>query len=177
MEPYPHPRHAAGPAADRTPARPHTVNLAKGAQAVINGALVTASTACTIEVGSGAFVLTDRSLWRDRPPLRNPREELYFSMIEASRHAGRFLEERFRMFTLLSQVVAQDADHDCQIECARCAHALITEDRDAAMRSAARLASERLACVPLCSPAPAPSLSPRQSASELGRGTRCASVD
>ncbi len=124
--------------------KPHTINLTRGGQAVINGAVVTASAACTIEVGSGAFVLTGRSLWKDRDPKHNPREELYFSIIDASTDTARFEGERFRLFTLLSQVVAQCRTHQGQQECALCASALISGNTDEAIRSAARLASERL---------------------------------
>lgn len=122
---------------------PQTINLTRGGQAVINGAIVTASAACTIEVGSGAFVVTGRSLWRERDPQRNPREELYFSVIDASTDPVRFADERFRLFTLLSQVVAQCRTHEGQKECALCAAALIAGNCEDATRSAARLASER----------------------------------
>jgi hypothetical protein len=121
---------------------PQTLNLAAGSQAVINGALITAHQACSIDVGSGAYVFSGRTLWRD--DLRNPHEELYFSILEASRDADRFAEEQFRLFALLSQVVTQDRSHEAQKECALCASALLTGKREDATRSAARLASLRL---------------------------------
>lgn len=124
--------------------KPHTVTLAQGGQAVINGAIVTASTDCTLEVGSGAFVLTGRSLWQNRGNLRNPSEELYFSLLDACVSPEQFEEERFRLFALLSQVVAQQRTHEAQQECALCASALIAGQIDDAARSAARLASGRL---------------------------------
>ena len=117
-------------------ARPQTLTLAPGAQAVINGALVTASVPCTLEVGSGAYVFSGRRLWRD--PMHNPHEELYFSILEVAGDDDRFLEERFRLFALLSQVVVQDRTHEAQQECAFCASALLTGKR------AARLASMRV---------------------------------
>jgi flagellar biosynthesis regulator FlbT len=123
--------------------RPQILSLSQGGQAVINGAIITASEPCTIEVGSGAFVLSGRSLWRDRDPLHNPREELYFSMLDASTDPARFAEERFRFFTLLSQIVAQERTHEAQEECALCASVLLSGDAEAATRSAARMASER----------------------------------
>ena len=126
------------------PHRPQTVDLARGGQAVINGALVTASQACTLEVGSGAFVLTGRALWRGRDGLRNPREELYFSMMDAATSDARFESERFRLFALLSQVVAQDRTHQGQKECALCASALLAGKADDAVRSAARLAADQV---------------------------------
>lgn len=124
------------------PSQPQVLNLAPGGQAVINGALITAQNACSIDVGSGAYVFSGRTLWRD--DLRNPHEELYFSVLEASRTADRFAEEQFRLFALLSQVVTQDRSHDAQKECALCASALLTGKREDATRSAARLASLRL---------------------------------
>lgn len=124
--------------------RPQTINLPKGGQAVINGALVTATLACTIEVGSGAFVLTGRSLRRDPDTLRNPHEELYFSMIDAVTSDDRFHEERFRLFRLLSQVVVQDRSHEGQRQCNLCASALLAGNRDDALKCAARLAAERV---------------------------------
>ncbi|MEP3422634.1 MAG: hypothetical protein ABJN35_12920 [Erythrobacter sp.] len=111
---------------------------------MINGALVTATQDCILEVGSGAFVLSGRALWRDRGPKRNPREELYFSMIDAATSEDRFNEERFRLFALLSQVVAQERTHEAQKECALCASALIAGNSQEAVRSASRLAAERL---------------------------------
>jgi hypothetical protein len=118
--------------------------LAQGEQAVVNGAMVTASTACTLEVGSGAFVLTGRSLWKDHDPLRNPSEELYFSLLDASVSAEHFENERFRLFALLAQVVLQQRTHEAQQECALCASALIAGNAEDATGSAARLASGRL---------------------------------
>lgn len=123
--------------------RPQTLSLERGGQAVINGAIVTANAPCTLEVGSGAFVLVGRSLWRDRDPMNNPREELYFSILDASTDAARFAEERFRLFTLLSQIVAQERTHQAQKECALCAAALLSGDTEEATRSAARMASDR----------------------------------
>lgn len=128
--------------------KPHTVCLAQGGQAVINGAIITASTACTLEVGSGAFVLTGRSLWRASGPARstarNPSEELYFSLLDASASSKIHEDELFRLFALLAQVVTQQRTHEAQQECALCASALIAGNTEDATRSAARLASGRL---------------------------------
>ena len=125
--------------------RPQIVHLARGGQAVINGALVTASEHCTLEVGSGAFVLTGRALWRNRGEVRNPREELYFSMIDAATSETRFEAAKFRLFSLLSQVVAQDRTHQGQKECSFCAAALLSGRAEEAVQSAARLAADNLA--------------------------------
>ena len=125
---------------------PHTktVHLAPGAQAVINGALVSAREACTLEVGSGAYVMTGRSHWPSRNPLRNPRDELYFSLLDCSSDEARFHKERFRLFRLLSEVVAHDRTYEGQRECTQCAAALMSGDRRAAVQSAARMASKSL---------------------------------
>jgi flagellar biosynthesis regulator FlbT len=146
-----------------TPPAPQKITLQAGAQAVINGALVTATQACTLEVGSGAFVLTGRGLWREREALRHPHEELYFSMLEAGSSPERFHDAQRRLFNLLSQVVAQSPSHIAQKECAVCAAALMSGDARAASASAARLVtqspSERDTCA---------NIHARPSASRLG---------
>lgn len=130
------------------PPHTQTVHLAAGSQAVINGALVSAREACTLEVGSGAYVLTGRGMWAPRrgeqQAVRNPRDELYFSLLDCSADAERFGEERFRLFGLLGEVVAQDRTHEGQRECAQCAAALMAGDARAAVQSAARMASSGL---------------------------------
>jgi hypothetical protein len=99
---------------------------------------------CILEVGSGAFVLTGPALWREQSALRNPREELYFSMLDAGTNPDRFSEARFRLFHLLGQVVAQERTHKAQRECALCAAALIAGNVEEAIRSAARIATDGL---------------------------------
>lgn len=122
---------------------PKRVSLVEGGQAVINGALVTAATACELEVGAGTFVLTGPALAPSSRPLRNPREELYFSTLEVCADEGRFADSRFRLFEVLAQVVASDTTYQGQRECAAFAAAVMTGDCDAAVRCAARLASDR----------------------------------
>ncbi|MEM9501118.1 MAG: hypothetical protein AAF941_04665 [Pseudomonadota bacterium] len=122
---------------------PQIVQLEAGAQAVINGALLTAREGCSFEVGSGAFVLTGPALRGGRPAIRNPRDELYFSLLEAGTNPDRFAEARFRLFHLLAEVVEQDRTHQAQRECAMCAAALMAGDTAEAVRCAARIASDR----------------------------------
>jgi hypothetical protein len=122
---------------------PHLVTLEPGAQIVINGALVTAHAACSIEVGSGAFVVTGPALRREREALRHPHEELYFSMLEAARSPENFTEAHHRLFALLAQVAAHSPTNAVQRECAVCAAAMMSGDARAAVASAARLASDR----------------------------------
>lgn len=122
---------------------PHRIRLCEGGQAVINGALVTAVVPCELQVGAGSFVVTGSSLEPSQAALRNPREELYFSMLDASTNEDRFADARFRLFSLLAQVVAQDRTYQGQRECAACAAALIAGNVEDAVRCAARLASDR----------------------------------
>lgn len=123
--------------------KPQMVALARGGQAVINGALVVANEPCMLEVSAGAYVLTGRALWRES--MRDPHAELYFSIVEAGTDAERFAEARFRLFALLSQVVTLDRSAQAQRECAACSAALMSGDIKTATRSAARLASEKMA--------------------------------
>ena len=127
---------------------PHIVQLTSGAQAVINGALVTAKGDCTLEVGAGAYVLTGRALWPTRSAIQNPADELYFSLLDCSADEERFAAERFRLFGLLGEVVAHDRSYECQRECAQCAAALMAGDCAAAVQSAGRMASNNLKGAP-----------------------------
>lgn len=116
--------------------------LAAGAQVVINGALVTAKSDCTLEVCPGAYLFTGRGL--SAGLVRNPHQELYFSLTEVADSAEQFEQERLRLFALLSQVVLQDRDRETQEECSRCAAAMLMGDCERAAISAAQLASMRL---------------------------------
>lgn len=115
--------------------------LETGAQAVINGALVTAVEPCRFEVGAGAQVFSGRALWRDRSSGRNPHQELYFAVLEAAVGEGELLEARFRLFQLLAHVVMANRTVDGQRECSRFASALIDGDVDEVVACASRLAS------------------------------------
>jgi len=129
---------------NQSPPPSQTVHLVAGAQAVINGALVSARQACTLEVGAGAYVLTGKALWPTPSQLRNPRDELYFSLLDCSASEERLNSERFRLFGLLGEVVASDRTYEGQRECAQCAAALMSGDAKAAIQSAARMASNNL---------------------------------
>ncbi|MEM1195472.1 MAG: hypothetical protein AAGH57_05165 [Pseudomonadota bacterium] len=126
---------------ESTPPATQIVHLAPGAQAVINGALVSAREACTLEVGAGAHVLTGRALWPAHNALRNPSDELYLSLIDCLVDEDRFFAERFRLFALLGEVAAQDQTFENQSECSQCAAALMAGDPQTAAQSAARMAS------------------------------------
>ncbi len=121
-----------------------TVSLALGDQAVINGALVTAKGACSIEVSHGAFVMTGRKLRQARATTQNPSEELYFSLLEVEASRGRFEEERMRLFQLLSEIAVRDEGTEQQSDCTRCAVALMIGDAAQATTIAARLAAHAI---------------------------------
>ncbi len=124
---------------------PKTISLAAGAQAVINGALVTALESCQFEVGSGAYVLTGRALWRSQRDRSSSADALYFEMMKACAAPENFEPARSRLFAALSEVVAQDRTHQSQKECAACAAALVAGDAEAALGSARRLAEANAA--------------------------------
>lgn len=120
------------------------VHLSPGAQAIINGALVHARGACTLEVGSGACVITGRATGSEGAQLRNPEDELYLSLLDGRWDRGRLALQRERLFALLGEVIAQDRSHMTQAECAQCAAALVSGDPEAALESAARMVSSRM---------------------------------
>ena len=126
------------------PPPPQTLHLVGGAQAVINGAIVTATEDCTLEVGSGAFVVAGRTLHPGNEALRNPHDELYLSLLECSVDRPRFEAKRERLFRLLAYVIGKDPSHTAQRECAMCAAAMDMGDISAAVESASRLAFARL---------------------------------
>ena len=121
-----------------------TISLASGDQAVINGALVTAASACSIEVSHGAFVMTGRKLRQARATMRNPSEELYFSLLEVEASRGRFEEERMRLFQLLSEIAARNQGAKQQGDCTSCAVALMIGDVVQATTIAAGLAAHAI---------------------------------
>lgn len=123
---------------------PQVLHLAEGAYAVINGALVRASETCTLEVGSGAFVVAGRRVHPGQGTLQNPHDELYLSLLECSVDRPRFEAKRERLYGLLADVIAKDASHTTQRECALCAAAMEADDIRAAVESASRLAFSRM---------------------------------
>ncbi|MEP3052171.1 MAG: hypothetical protein ABJP48_05435 [Erythrobacter sp.] len=122
---------------------PKFVSLAAGAQAIINGALVTAIEPCQFEVGPGAFVLTGESLSPNNSKPAAPADELYFSLLDAIAVPAQFEPARFRLFAILGRVVEQDRTLQAQEECAICAAAMIAGDPAAALASARRLAQKK----------------------------------
>ena len=111
---------------------------------MINGALVCAREACTLEVGSGAFVVAGRTVQPGTSALQNPHDELYLSLVECSVDRPRFDAKRERLFGLLADVIAKDPSHTTQRECALCAAAMDANDIRAAVESASRLAFSRM---------------------------------
>jgi len=129
---------------ENPPPPPQIVHLAPGSQAVINGALVSAREACTLEVAAGAYILTGRELWPAHAGPRNPSDELYFSLLDCAGDEDRFDEERFRLFALLGEVAAKSGFIARRAECSQCAAALMAGDVQSALDSAARMASSGL---------------------------------
>lgn len=126
---------------ERSAPPPQTVHMAPGARVVINGALVSTREACTLEIGAGAFVLEGSAPRNAHDAPRNPCDELYFSLLDCCADEERFINERFRIFGLLGEVLAQQGSHASQREAARCAAALMAGDAREAMQCAARIAS------------------------------------
>lgn len=118
--------------------QPTELQLAAGAQAVINAALVTARGPCLLQVGSGAHVLHGRSLWRTDSAKLIARE-LYYRLLQAQSAGEDLRKTHGSYFALLGQIVAQMRTHEAQVECARCAAALTGGDYDTAIKSVRRL--------------------------------------
>jgi len=111
---------------------------------VINGALVTACGDCVLEVGSGACVFVGPVA---RPPaagICNPRDELYFSLIDCRADPRRIDRARIRLLGLLGEIAVHDHAHETQRECSLCVAAIMCADAKAAVESAARLAASDL---------------------------------
>ena len=123
---------------------PQVLHLPAGAHAVINGALVCAREACTLEVGSGAFVVAGRTVQPGNSALQNPHDELYLSLLECSVDRPRFEAKRERLFGLLAEVIAKDPSHSTQRECTLCAAAMDADDIKSAVESASRMAFSRM---------------------------------
>ncbi|MBV7265658.1 flagellar biosynthesis repressor FlbT [Erythrobacter ani] len=134
--------------------KPKTIELQAGAQAVVNGALVTARSPCILDIGSGACVLAGRALWREYGTESSPHEELYFAVLEAAADPESFAAAQYSLFTLLAQVVTFDRTHASQLECAFCASALIAGQTKDAVASAARLATRHVEMQPRVSSVP-----------------------
>ena len=127
------------------PARPKTLNLAPGAQAVINGAIVTAAESCRLNVEPGAFVLVSGLPTPERAKVHDARQELYLSLLDLIRRPRADDEETIRLFRLLSDVAAQGTDQEAKQDCMTCCSALMAGRLVEASRPAARLASSSLA--------------------------------
>lgn len=116
------------------------IALRDGEQMVVNGALLAAVGACTLQVSGGASVLTGKSLHTAAgQPL--PAHELYYAALAAAGADARLAESRYNLFALLGAVVAQQRTHAAQEDCARFAAALISEDAESLLAAARRLAT------------------------------------
>ena len=141
---------------------PISIELQPGAQAVVNGALVTALDTCRFDVSPGAYVVSGRSLWRDRRSSRAPQDELYFAVLEAAIEEHGLVEARFRLFQLLAHVVIHNRSHAAQRECSRFAAALMEGNAQEVVECAARLASHTTRSAPVRRKVPGRPGEPRQ---------------
>lgn len=114
--------------------------LRDGEQMVVNGALLAAHGSCTVRISGGASVLHGKSL-RSAASQSMPAHELYYGALAAVGSDARLVESRYSLFALLGAVVAQQRTHAAQEDCARFAAALISEDADALLSAARKLAT------------------------------------
>ena len=116
------------------------IALRDGEQMVVNGALLAAVGACTLQVSGGASVLKGKSLHTAAgQPM--PAHQLYYAALAAAGADARLGESRYGLFALLGAVVAQQRTHAAQEDCARFAAALISEDAESLLSAARRLAT------------------------------------
>ncbi len=120
------------------------VTLSAGEQAVINGALIRVHDACTFDVGAGATIVLQGKMQQGKNGLRNPAEELYFSVLDCANDVIRFANARPRLFKMLSEVILREPDQDAQHECSECAAALAASNIEGVKRSATRLLAGRM---------------------------------
>lgn len=128
---------------------PQRIDLGNGCQAIINGALVTAEGDCTIIVSPGAYVVAAQEKAGQASSSRNPREELYFSLIEAGACVSIAERDRVRLFRLLSQIASQPVSVEDEKDCRSCCTAMMESRLADALVYAARLASHSVGPQPL----------------------------
>lgn len=117
------------------------IHLETGAQAVINGALVTASAPCWLELSPGAHVFTGRKAERPTGSPQSAYSDLYFALLAASAETEEVQASRYRLMDLLGEVVMQERKPQGQRECSRCAAAINAGQLHVAVESARRLAA------------------------------------
>lgn len=116
-------------------------SLKAGEQVVINGALVTVQSDCTLSVCPSASVFTGRALSAGR--VNDPHIELYLSLSQVADNEERFSEERLRLFGLLSQIALENREAEVEDELRRCTLALLGGKRIDALLSAGALAASQ----------------------------------
>ncbi|EAQ28435.1 hypothetical protein NAP1_12588 [Erythrobacter sp. NAP1] len=128
---------------------PERIDLGSGHQAVINGALVTADGPCTLIVNAGAMVIAQIEDAKTDRSSRNPREELYFSLIEKGASPYLAEEDQVRCFTLLSEIASRPISAEDEHDCRSCCTAMMESRLTDALVYAARLASHSVGPDPL----------------------------
>lgn len=117
-----------------------TFALHDGEQMVVNGALLGAEGPCTVRINRGASVLWGKSL-QSAVAREMPAHELYYGALAAVGSDEQLAESRYNLFALLGAVVAQQRTHAAQEDCAGFAAALISDDADALLSAARKLAT------------------------------------
>ena len=125
--------------------RSRSLALARGSQVVINGAIVTASQPCTIQVEAGAYILAGSAMAHRNAKASDSRQELYLSLLDMGGNPTPNGEEFARLYCLLSEIAADGADQQAQQDCSQCCAALMMRRIEAATHFAASLASSSLA--------------------------------
>lgn len=136
--------------------QPTKVTLAKGHQAVINGALITASSPCILSVSEGAFVLIDTKQRSNLAESDGAFHELYLSILEAGQSEERFARDLFRLFRLLASITPHCRTKTAIEEANKCSTALMRGEIKAAADSAACLAATLMAEAGDVPPKPTP---------------------
>ena len=116
--------------------------LKSGDQIAINGALVTASGDCTLEICPSAAVFTSEGLLAAK--VRDPHIELYLALIQVADDPAQFARERLRLFALLSQIMVEDCSAETEIEVRRCTAAMLAGKPRDAVQSAGALAASQM---------------------------------
>jgi hypothetical protein len=116
------------------------IELREGDQVIVNGALLSATAACTLRVGCGASVLEGRALLSraGRPAAAH---ELYYAALGASGSEAALAASRLRLFSALGEVVARQRTRAAQVDCTSFAAALLSGDVDGLLGAARRLAA------------------------------------
>ncbi len=96
------------------PSPAHTIPLQAGEQVVINGALVTATGPCELQVSPGAYLFTGRDREPRADTLQSAHSTLYFGLLAAYADPERFDTARYSLFEMLGEVVMEERQAKAQ---------------------------------------------------------------